>query len=74
MYRLAGKSLRMFSKGSRFYHPPGYSYDAEHHQAEANKLHHFIGLYRKHGHHFAQLDPLKLYNKYDDVDAALKNS
>lgn len=28
------------------------------------KLHTYISTYREHGHHYAKLDPLELYNKY----------
>ncbi len=61
MIRLFRRSLKFLST-SKFYQPTEFKYDPDHHQLRSGKLHYYVGLFRKYGHHSAELDPLKLYN------------
>lgn len=62
MNRILRIPFRYFS-GSKFYHPPDFKYDPEYQLSQASKSQYFVNLYRKYGHHYAQLDPLNLYDE-----------
>ncbi len=49
---------------SQFYHPHTFKINPEIFSSKVCKLHSYVSTYRSHGHHYAKLDPLELYNKY----------
>jgi hypothetical protein len=48
---------------SRFYHPCRFTLTPEAVELANCSLGTYVGLFRAHGHYFARLDPLGLYNK-----------
>ena len=48
---------------SRFYHPCKFTLAPERAKLGSCALGNYVHQYRAHGHHYAKLDPLGLYNK-----------
>lgn len=61
MLRLCAKVCRF---STEFYHPDKFCINLETLENESCLLAHYISFYRKHGHIYAKLDPLGIYNKY----------
>lgn len=57
------QALQVFKFSTDFYHPCSFNLDANNVPGSGCSLGAYVDYYRRHGHHYAKLDPLGLYNK-----------
>lgn len=58
------KLKQVAARFTQFYHPTPITFKIDDLATRACSLAYYVELYRNHGHHYAQLDPLSLYNTY----------
>lgn len=61
MYRLVSSKFFRFS--TEYYHPCKFMINSEYAEKYSCNLAFYFDQFRKHGHHYAKLDPLGIYNK-----------
>lgn len=57
-------TTKLFKFSTEFYHPCSFKLNSDAQEESACLLASYFNYYRSHGHHYAKLDPLGIYNKY----------